>query len=102
MGFEANNKFGKKSTRKGVSNKSTSELREKINLIINNNLEIIEEDLNSLEPKDRLNVLIQLLKFTLPTLKQIELDKSDTLKDFTFSFGDEPIILNYESEKRDK
>lgn len=102
MGFELNNQYGKKSSRKGVENKVNIELREKIKLIVNNNLETIEKDLEQLEPKDRLNVLMQLLKFTLPTYKQIEIEKKGSEDDIHFCFGNEPIILNYESTKRDK
>lgn len=102
MGFEVNNQYGKKSTRKGILNKSNKELRERINYIVTNNLETIEKDLEQLESKDRVNAIIQLLKFTLPTYKQIEIDNSDTTKDIQFCFGNEPIIINYESTKRDK
>lgn len=70
--FEKGNKLGSISTRKGVANKSTTEIRNKVQLVIDNNIDKLQSDLEKVEPKDRINFLIQLLSFTIPKLKAIE------------------------------
>lgn len=73
MRFDKNNNYGVKSTRKGVPNKATSDLRDRVKLIIDNNIERLQSDLDKVEPKERLNFLIQLLNFALPKLKAMEI-----------------------------
>ena len=73
MRFDKNNNYGVKSTRKGVPNKATSELRDRVKLIIEDNIERLQSDLDKVEPKERLNFLIQLLNFALPKLKAMEI-----------------------------
>ena len=73
MRFDKNNSYGVKSTRKGVPNKATSDLRDRVKLIIDNNIERLQSDLDKVEPKERLNFLIQLLNFALPKLKAMEI-----------------------------
>lgn len=58
----------------GTPNKLTGDLRAKINTIIENQIDSIETDLNSLEPKDRLLILEKLLKYALPTLQSQSLE----------------------------
>lgn len=70
--FTPGNQLGKKSSRKGVSNKATKELRNKVQLIIEDNIDQIQKDLDNVEPKERLSFLIQLLNFSLPKLKSVE------------------------------
>ncbi|WP_417237374.1 hypothetical protein [Bizionia paragorgiae] len=60
-------KFGGRS--KGTPNRTTVEIRERFQMLLDNNLEKIQADLDTLEPKDRLQILLQLTKFVLPTLK---------------------------------
>ncbi len=59
---------------RGTPNRITSDLRGKINTIIENQIDSIEVDLNALEPKDRLMILEKLLKYALPTLQAQSLD----------------------------
>jgi hypothetical protein len=58
---------------KGTPNKTTNEIREKYQLLITESLEQLSEDIKTLEPKDRLKVIIELSKFVIPTLKATEL-----------------------------
>ena len=51
---------------KGGKNRSTEELRNIIRRFIGCNLKNLQADLNELESKDRLTVLIRLLGFILP------------------------------------
>ena len=63
----------------GSTNKTTKEIRNIFKNLLENNLETIQNDLNELEAKDRLNVLIKLSAFVIPTLRSIELkDESNT------------------------
>lgn len=50
----------------GKPNKTTEQLRTVIQTIIENNIETIVQDLQLLEPKERLNVINQLLRHVLP------------------------------------
>ena len=63
----------------GTANKITNDLRAKINTIVENNIETIQKDIDSLEPKDRLMIFEKLLKYTLPTLQaqSIEIDMNN-------------------------
>ena len=48
---------------KGVPNKVTADLRQKIHSIIENNFDKIQTDIDKLEPKDRLLLIEKLQKF---------------------------------------
>lgn len=58
---------------KGSNNKTTTELREKFSLLIENNFDKLQIDIDLLEPKDRIKTLLELAKFVIPTLKATEL-----------------------------
>jgi len=79
---------------KGATNKNTKELRGKISLILNNNIDKVEQDLKQLQPKDRLNVLLQLMKFVIPQLKQVEIEQQEQEHNFR------PIIIDFTNERR--
>lgn len=53
----------------GTKNKASESLRNRINDIIDNNLGRVQQDLDSLEPKDRLNFFEKLLQYALPKLQ---------------------------------
>lgn len=57
----------------GSPNKLNAELREKIYLIIEKEFESIEDTLNELTAKERIEVVLRLLKFSLPQLRHIQL-----------------------------
>jgi len=50
-----------------------AEIRERITLLIDNNMDKLQKDMDELEPKDRIKSIIDLLKFVVPTLKSQEL-----------------------------
>jgi hypothetical protein len=56
----------------GALNKTTTEIREHYQNLVSDNLEQLNEDLKSLQPLQRLKIIIELSKFVVPTLKQIE------------------------------
>jgi hypothetical protein len=55
----------------GSSNRITSEIREKIQIILENEFETIEDTLNQLTPKERMEVVLRLMKFAIPQLKEV-------------------------------
>jgi hypothetical protein len=55
---------------KGTVNKTTTEIREHYQKLVSKNLELLDKDLKSLEPLQRLKMIIELSKFVIPTLKQ--------------------------------
>lgn len=58
---------------KGSPNKITAELREWISGFIHSNVDQIQQDFNSLEPKDRIMIFEKLLKYALPALQSTTL-----------------------------
>ena len=57
----------------GVTNQSTSIVRDSFKQLVEGNLQRIEKDLEELEPKDRVKMILELAKFVIPTLKAEEL-----------------------------
>jgi len=75
---------------KGSVNKSSNEIRETFQLLLENNIEKIQEDLNELAPKDRIKLLLDLSNFIIPKMKSVDLkaDKAETITiDFNESVG---------------
>lgn len=71
----------------GTVNKTTVEIREHYQKLVSDNLEQLDSDLKSLEPLQRLKVIIELSKFIVPTLKATELTAGA-------ENGFNPIIIN--------
>ena len=63
---------------KGSVNKSSNEIRETFQLLLSNNLEKIQDDLNELEAKDRIKLLLDLASFIIPKMKSVDLKSIDT------------------------
>ena len=77
MGFEINNKIGR-GRKLGSVNKATISIKDNFQNLIENNLELLDADLKSLSSKDRLRTIIDLAKFVVPTLKQVEQEIKNT------------------------
>lgn len=60
---------------KGAKNKSTEQIRKSFSKLLSNNLEQLETDLQSLEPKERIKYLLDIAKFVVPTLKSTEIEQ---------------------------
>jgi hypothetical protein len=74
----------------GSKNLASSQIRDTFQLLLSNNLEKIQEDLNELEAKDRIKLLLDLASFIIPKMKSVDLkeDKTETiLIDFNESIG---------------
>jgi hypothetical protein len=86
---------------KGTPNKTTAEIRERYQILITSNLDLLDDDLKSLEPMQRIKAVIDLSKFVLPTLKAIDLDLGEqVIKDFNIKDIYKPTDFYEVSEKR--
>ena len=72
MKFTENNNFGT-GRPAGSSNLATKEVRDRFNLLVENNIDKLQKDISSLEPFQRIKVIIELSKFILPTLKSVDI-----------------------------
>ena len=72
----------------GTVNKTTIEIREHFQNLVSDSLVQLKEDLNSLEPLQRLKMIIELSKFVVPTLKATELTTGE-------NSGFQPIEIRY-------
>jgi len=74
----------------GTPNKATKDIRDAFTLLIENNLSKLQEDLNGLEPKQRVKLLLDMAQFVVPKMKSVDLkaDKAETITiDFNESVG---------------
>ena len=68
--FKKGNNLGGRTP--GAVGKFNQKTKEAFALLLENNLDRIQSDLNTLEPKDRLKILIDLAGFVVPKQKAIE------------------------------
>lgn len=71
----------------GTKNKINQEIRQRIANFLDENFDKVKEDLEELEPRDRVRFYIELLQFGLPKLKAIELSNDPN------SISDEDLNL---------
>ena len=71
----------------GSLNRATKDIRDAFTLLIENNLSKLQEDLNELEPKDRVKLLLNLSNYILPKLRSIDL-QSDIEETITIDFNE--------------
>jgi len=69
MKFEKGQSGNANGRPKGVSNKVTSEIREKYLHLIEDNFDLLADDIKSMRSVDRVKAIIELSRFILPTLK---------------------------------
>ena len=65
---------GSKSSRKGTPNKEIKALRERIELLLEENWDKLMEDYTSLSSKDRINATMKMLEFVVPKLSRTEVN----------------------------
>lgn len=61
--------------RKGSKNKLTAEIKQRISDALNNTIDNLENDLNSLSVKDRLEIFSRLLPYILPKLRETDINE---------------------------
>jgi hypothetical protein len=66
---------------KGATSKQNKAIRERFKMLIDNNLDQIQDDLQKLDPKDRVHAIISLSAFVIPKLKSTEhrAEEEDTI-----------------------
>ena len=70
MGFKAGNQYGGR--KKGSKNKSNSKVKAQVQQLLDDNMDMVQHDLDQLEPKDRIKFLIDLMNYTMPKMKSVE------------------------------
>jgi hypothetical protein len=80
--------YGKRSSRKGIPNKTTAEIREAFHELIAGSVGQLHEDLTALEPHQRLKIVIDMSKYILPTLRATDLKVGST------EFN--PIVISFQ------
>jgi ATP-dependent protease HslVU (ClpYQ) ATPase subunit len=55
---------------KGTPNKVTTDLKEWVRLLIENNIALLEQDLQALEPKERWQTVERLLQYVIPKQRE--------------------------------
>jgi hypothetical protein len=71
----------------GTPNKVNKEVRELIKQLFENNILALENDFKQLKPNERVQAMLKLATFIVPTLKAVEIDTEPTNR-FT------PIIID--------
>ena len=59
---------------KGVENKNKLSLKSKIQNIVENQFETLEDDLENIDPKDKLNIVLKLIEYVLPKQRETKID----------------------------
>ena len=65
----------------GSLNRATKDIRGAFSLLIENNIDTLQKDLDSLEPKERVKLLLDMAQFVVPKMKSVDLkaDKTETI-----------------------
>jgi len=66
---------------KGIPNKTTTEIKEAFQMLLEDNLPTLQRDISSLAPKERVNFMLELASFIIPKMKSVDLtaDKKETI-----------------------
>jgi len=73
MAFKKNNTHST-GRKKGTKNKVKAHVKESIAEILDNNFHKVQEDIDALEPKDRLAFLLNLASYVIPKMRSVEVD----------------------------
>ena len=72
---------------KGSVNKSSNEIREAFQMLLEDNLPTLKRDISSLEPKERVKFMLDLASFIIPKMKAIDV-KSENTETITIDFNE--------------
>ncbi len=81
---------------KGTPNKTTQKIKDAYSKLLKDNLETLQDDLSKLEPKDRLNFMLNLSEYILPKLARIEAEHE--IKDTSVILNIIPVAPKQASE----
>ena len=84
MGRDSRGHFtseGNTGRKAGSLNRATKDIRDAFTLLIENNIDTLQKDLDSLEPKERVKLLLDMAQFVVPKMKSVDLkaDKTETI-----------------------
>ena len=68
-----NEHINRQGRKKGSLNKSTQIIRNQFQMLVEDNIETLQNDLDSMTPQQRFQAISNLAKFILPTLNSIDL-----------------------------
>ena len=85
---------------KGASNKSTEIVKKNVALLLENNIQIVQEDLDQMQPRDRVNALLQFMKFVVPTQKAIEVDNRISQEEMNENYINKLMAIPEENFER--
>jgi len=68
--FQKGNTFGGR--KKGSKNKTNTQLKAQVQRLLDDNMDMVQHDLDALEPRDRIKFLIDLMNFTIPKMKSMD------------------------------
>ncbi len=100
MPFEAGNTYGSKSSRKGVANKSTEQIKEQIALLIEKNIPKLQQSLDGMKKVEFFNAVMQLMKYHIPTLKAIEVEANVSNENYSEEIFERLIKIDDETFKK--
>ena len=66
----------------GTPNKTTSELRKKLKHIVDDELQILQDNINELQPKERIDLLIKLLPYVMPKVQTVSARDGEPLSNW--------------------
>jgi len=82
----------------GAKSKKNAEIRNSFKMLIENNLDKLEDDLRQLSEKDRIDAILSLAKYVVPTLKATEMSIEDVSKNEFTPIKIERIIVDNTKE----
>jgi hypothetical protein len=77
-----------KGRRVGSVNKATANVRQMVQKLFEDNLPTLEQDFAQMKPTERVNAMLKLMQFILPTLKAVQVN-DDNKNDF------QPIQIDF-------
>jgi hypothetical protein len=89
MKRDSTGKFAEGNTgrKAGSLNRATKDIRDAFSLLIENNIDTLQKDLDSLEPKERVKLLLDMAQFVVPKLRSVDL-KTDEEEIVTIDFNE--------------
>jgi hypothetical protein len=90
MGRDSKGHFtseGNEGRKAGTPNKTTTQIKESFQILLEDNLEQLREDILSLEPRDRVKFMLDLATFIIPKMKSIDV-QSNVEESITIDFNE--------------
>jgi hypothetical protein len=95
-------KAGRKSSRKGVPNKTTKAIRQYFQELLTENLDQLKHDIAMLAPENRIRVLLELSRYVVPRLNAVHYieEKNDSQNLDLSELTDEELEMLYKVMQR--